>query len=108
MYFAFADTLREESGIDIELDPTGTLYLAFNENDEAETAHRYQWQTRAGYEVERLTADEAHMFEPCISSAVRSALRFPRDMQVENRRLGAGPAAAQENTGGEVVTGCDV
>lgn len=108
MYFAFADTLREESGIDIELDPTGTLYLAFTESDETETAHRYQWQTRAGYEVERLSADEARMFEPCISSEVRSALRFPRDMQVENRRLVAALASANEQLGVALVTGCDV
>ena len=108
MYFAFADALREESGIDIELDQTGTLYLAFTENDEAEAAHRYQWQTRAGYEVEPLTADEARMFEPCISSEVRSALRFRRDMQVENRRLVSALASANEQLGVELVTSCDV
>ncbi|MEP6707224.1 MAG: glycine oxidase ThiO [Pyrinomonadaceae bacterium] len=108
MYFAFAAALREESGIDIELDPTGTLYLAFNENDEAEAAHRFQWQRVLGYDVERLTADEARMFEPCISSEVRSALRFPSDMQVENRRLVAALASANEQLGVELITGCDV
>ena len=108
MYLAFGEALREESGIDIELDGTGTLYLAFTENDEVETAHRYQWQTRAGYEVERLTADEARMFEPCISSEVRSALRFRRDMQVENRRLVAALASANEQLGVELIAGCDV
>ena len=30
MYPAFADSLLEETGIDIELDTTGTLYLGFN------------------------------------------------------------------------------
>jgi len=107
MYLAFGEALREESGIDIELDRTGTLYLAFTENDEVETAHRYQWQTHAGYEVERLTADEARMFEPCISSEVRGALRFRRDMQVENRRLVAALASANEQLGVELVTGCE-
>src|SRR5918912_2798553 len=34
MYPAFAEALLEESGIDIELDRTGTLYLALNEEDE--------------------------------------------------------------------------
>src|SRR4051794_35978149 len=37
MYPEFAASLREESGVDIELDTTGTLYLAFTEEDERET-----------------------------------------------------------------------
>lgn len=107
MYPAFAEALRAESGTDIELDQTGTLYLAFTERDEAELAHRYDWQTRAGHEVERLTAEEARMFEPCIAAEVRSALRFPREMQVENRRLVAALASANEQLGVSLVMGCD-
>ena len=34
MYPAFAAALLEETGIDIELETTGTLYLAFTEHDE--------------------------------------------------------------------------
>ena len=86
-YPAFADALREESGTDIELERTGTLYLAFNEHDEEEIKHRYDWQRRAGLLVERLSADEARRLEPCISPHVRAALSFPLDIQVENRRL---------------------
>lgn len=107
MYPAFAAALREESGTDIELDQTGTLYLAFNENDEAELSHRYRWQTEAGFEVERFTGADARMFEPCLSPQVRTALRFPRDMQVENRRLVAALASANQRMGVELVTGCD-
>ena len=46
MYPAFAAALLEETGIDIELDTTGTLYLAFTEHDAAELEKRYEWQTR--------------------------------------------------------------
>ena len=108
LYPAFSGALKEETGIDIELDQTGTLYLAFTEKDVAEIARRYEWQTRAGYEVERLTSTDARMLEPSISSEVRSALRFPRDMQVENRRLVAALASANEQLGVRLVTGCDV
>lgn len=87
MYPEFAASLRAESGVDIELDTTGTLYLALTEEDERESEARFGWQTRAGLEVERLTADEARELEPQISPRVRSALLFPRDWQVENRRL---------------------
>ncbi|HEX8633339.1 MAG TPA: glycine oxidase ThiO [Pyrinomonadaceae bacterium] len=86
-YPAFARELEEESGVSIELDRTGTLYLALNEADEAECERRFQWQTRAGLAVERLTAGEVRALEPQVSARVRSALRFPLDGQVENRRL---------------------
>src|SRR5438128_12172059 len=84
LYPVFADALREETGTDIELERTGTLYLAFNDRDEREIEHRFSWQTRAGLAVERLTADEARELEPCISPALRAALRFPLDVQVAN------------------------
>jgi glycine oxidase len=37
--------------------------------------------------VERLSAVEARELEPCISESTLGALRFPKDIQVENRRL---------------------
>jgi glycine oxidase len=108
LYPAFADELREETGIDIELERTGTLYLAFTEKDEEETAHRYTWQRSAGLPVERLSAEEARRLEPCVSPAVRSALRFPVDVQVENRRLIAALAASIENRGVRLQTETEV
>ncbi len=87
MYQSFAQSLHEETGVDIRLDQTGTLYLAFNEEDEAELERRFAWQTDAGLCVERLTADDARRLEPSISERVRLALKFPRDWQVENRLL---------------------
>ena len=87
LYPAFAAALREETGIDVELDTTGTLYLALTEHDLEEIEKRYDWQTRAGLSVERLSATEARDLEPCISESTVGALRFPKDIQVENRRL---------------------
>ncbi|MDQ5836629.1 MAG: FAD-dependent oxidoreductase, partial [Acidobacteriota bacterium] len=87
MYPAFAEALFEESGVCIELERTGTLYLAFTEEDEEEMGRRFAWQSGAGLEVERLSASEARTLEPRVSPRVRAALRFPRDWQVENRRL---------------------
>src|SRR5687767_863290 len=84
LYPAFAAALLEESGVDIELDRTGTLYLAFTEEDVREVARRFRWQAAAGLAVERLTAEEARRREPSISGRVRAALLFPRDWQVEN------------------------
>lgn len=105
LYPAFADALREETGTDIELERTGTLYLAFTEEDEREALKRYAWQTEAGLPVERLSAEAAREIEPCISEDVRSALRFPLDVQVENRRLVAALATSVEKFGVYLMTG---
>jgi glycine oxidase len=103
MYPEFAESLREESGVCIELDRTGTLYLAFTEEDEREVRARFRWQTSAGLEVERLTAEEARALEPSVSPRVRAALRFPRDWQVENRLLVRALRASAESFGARVL-----
>src|SRR5258707_8547016 len=87
LYPAFANALYEESGTDVELDATGTLYLAFTEEDEKELRRRLVWQTQAGLSVELLNAHETRALEPCISAKVRCALRFSNDVQIENRKL---------------------
>lgn len=105
LYPSFARALCEETGIDIELERTGTLLVSFNERDEKEAVGRYQWQSRAGLSIERLTAEEARELEPCISTEARGALRFPRDWQVENRRLVAALASANARLGVRLLTG---
>ncbi|MDT4897123.1 MAG: glycine oxidase [Acidobacteriota bacterium] len=104
LYPSFAGKLREETGTDIELERTGTLYLAFTEKDEEEIEHRYNWQRRAGLMVERLSAEEARRLEPCVSREVRGALRFPLDVQVENRRLVAALSTSVEKYGVRLLT----
>jgi glycine oxidase len=104
LYPAFAVELLEETGTDIELERTGTLYLAFTEKDEQEIEHRYDWQRRAGLPVEKLTAEQAMRLEPCISKEVRAALRFPLDVQVENRKLIAALSLSIEKHGVRLLT----
>lgn len=104
MYPDFAAALQEESGIDIELDRTGTLYLALNEKDEEELERRHAWQSRAGLEVELLTQQDARALEPAVSPRVRLALRFPRDWQVENRQLVRALAASALRAGVRVLS----
>lgn len=87
LYSNFAAALREETGIDVELDTTGTLYLALTEDDLKEIRKRYEWQIQAGLAVEKLTASAARELEPRVAETVLGALRFPQDIQVENRRL---------------------
>src|SRR5215218_4994096 len=48
LYTAFAAALSEESGLLVELDQTGTLYLALDDEDVEEVERRFAWQSRAG------------------------------------------------------------
>ncbi len=108
LYPAFADSLKKETGVDVELDRTGTIYVGLTEEDEKELRSRFEWQSSEGLCVEWLTADEARRLEPCISSQVRCALRFPNDCQVENRRLVDALLIANERLGTRLVTDTNV
>jgi len=108
MYPAFAAALWEETGIDIELDTTGTLYLGFTEHDVEELEVRYAWQKEAGLPIEMLNPEAARNLEPSICDEVRAALRFPSDTQVENRRLISALAASNKRLGVGMETGTDV
>src|SRR5258706_3051541 len=67
LYPHFAAELLDETGIDIELDRNGTLYLAFTSEDVREIRERFEWQRKGGLLVERLSAEEARHMEPFIS-----------------------------------------
>lgn len=108
LYPAFAAALLEETGIDIELETTGTLYLAFTEHDVDELERRFDWQTRAGLPLARLSAADVRKLEPAIDENVRAALEFPLDTQVENRRLISALAAANERLGVRMEVGTAV
>ena len=108
LYPQFAAELQSESGIDVELDTTGTMYVASSEDEEAEMRHRIQWQRTQGLRVEWLTGDEARAVEPGLSTKVRSALKFPDDYQVDNRKLVEALLIANQRHGVRLIAGCGV
>jgi glycine oxidase len=108
MYSQFAADLQTESGIDVELDPTGTMYVAFHDDEEAELRHRNEWQRSQGLRVEWLSGDEARAIEPCLSTNVRFALRFPDDYQIDNRKLVEALVIANQRHGVKLIASCGV
>lgn len=108
LYPAFAQSLHEETGIDVELDRSGTICVGFTPLDEEELRRRYEWQAREGLQVEWLSGDEARRLEPCLTAKVASALRLPNDWQVENRRLVEALVRANQKLEVELVTDCAV
>lgn len=107
LYPSFAESLQVETGIDVQLDTTGTLFVAFTENEEAELRSRFEWQRSQGLAVEFLERAAAHELEPCLAAPVRCALRFPNDYQVENRRLVQALLVANERLGVRLRRGCE-
>ena len=108
LYPNFAQALYDETGIDVELDQTGTLCVAFSEDDEAELRQRFEWQRRAGLRVEWLESGDVLRLEPNVSAEVRCALRFPDDWQVENQKLVDALAASNRKLGVTVLSNCEV
>jgi glycine oxidase len=108
MYADFAASLREETGVDVELDTTGTLYVALSHHDLAEIEKRYEWQIAAGLAVEKLTPAQALELEPCINPGIVGALHFPLDIQVENRRLLSALANSVAKLGVTILTRTNV
>ena len=108
LYRHFAGALHKETAIDIELDTTGTLYVAFSEAEEREFRARFDWQRSEGLAVEWMSGDEARAIEPVLSPGVRCALRFPNDYQVENRRLVEALLTSNRNLGVQLIEQCEV
>jgi len=103
LYLGFVEAVQNESGIDVGFDPTGTIYLAFTEDEEREFRARFEWQQTRGLCIEWLNGDEVRQHEPAVSPDVRCALRFTHDYQVENRRLVKALLVANERAGVRLI-----
>lgn len=87
LYPRFAEELKEETGVDIELRQTGTLELAFDEVSADHLNTKYILQRDARIDVESLSPLNILRFEPEISSRVIFGLHYPTDGHVENRKI---------------------
>ncbi len=105
---AFADELREASGIDVGLRRSGTLVVA-RDDDEAEALEReLAFRRERGLEVERLRPSEARRRESALAPTVRLALDVPGDASVDPRRVLDALAAACRAEGVELREGARV
>jgi glycine oxidase len=105
LYPDFSAQLFEETSVDIELEQTGTLYLALYDWDLIELEERFNWQRAADLPVDKLSAKEVLALEPNVSPSVLCALRFPFDWQVENRLLIEALRRASQNEGVQIIHG---
>ena len=108
LYEGFAAELKQETGIDIELETSGTLSVSFDQKDSEQAEKIYNWQNAAQFPVEKLNTQEILELEPALSPEIRGGLFFPRDVQVENRLLIGALAAAIKLAGVEVFENTQV
>ncbi len=95
----FADELLRASGVDVELRQEGTLVLALTADDQAEAAHRLDFQKKLGLPLEWLSAAQTRAREPHLAGKIAGAVFSPQDHQVDNRKVVAALRIAVETAG---------
>jgi glycine oxidase len=85
MWPAFADELRDATGVPIALRRTGTLLVARDEDGARELERQLELRRSLGLPVERLLPSEAREREPSLAPTVRLALEAPDDHAVDPR-----------------------
>ncbi len=108
MYPHFAGGLFDETGIDVEVDRSGTMFVAFGEDDGKKLLVEYRKLRDAGIETETLSQEDILKAEPELSSSVQTGLSFPQDWQVENRKLLAALRQYAELNGIEIIENAEV
>jgi glycine oxidase len=105
---AFADELRDLTGIDVGYRTSGTLLVA-RDRDEAEHVEReHAVRVRLGLGVERLLATAARRIEPGLAPGLRLAVRLPDDHSVEPARVVAALTEACTRAGVRIHAGVEV
>jgi glycine oxidase len=105
---AFAEELREASGVDVDYRAQGTLLVA-RDRDEAEALEReLALRARFGLRAERLRPSQARRLESALAPTVRLALDVPDDHAVDPRLVVAALARAAERAGAVLRPGAEV
>jgi glycine oxidase len=84
------------------------LCLASSENSANTLKRRYEWQKRAGFEIELLSPDQVRKMEPLVTAQIEAAVFIPGDSAVTPRRLVNALREACFSRGVEIRTGLNV
>jgi glycine oxidase len=99
---AFADELKQASGIDVELRREGTLVIALTADDQARLFHHLDFQRRLGLPLTWISAAETRKREPHLAGKLAGAVFAPEDHQVDNRKLAAALLIAARASGASI------
>ena len=105
LYPSLSAELRDATGIDVGYDRSGVLAAALDDAGERELVERRAWQQRRSLNVGWLSGDEVRAREPALGPAIRAALEFPDDAQVNARELARAFSQAAAAAGARFLTG---
>ena len=105
LYPSLAVELDEATGIDIGYVKSGVLAVALTDDDDRALGARRIWQTARGMRLEALSGDAARAREAELGPAVRSALYFADDAQVNPRALARAFSQAAAAAGARFLQG---
>jgi glycine oxidase len=108
MYRAFAEELKEASGIDVEYKDEGTLFVVLEGEDEDEKIKWAAWQLEAGLRLEHVSANQIRHIEPGVTKTAPRAIFLPDEHQVENRLVMDALEVAIKRAGVELIEGAEV
>lgn len=106
-FAAFSQSLREETGIDIEYRTNGRLHVSLGDVDEELDAIAATPEA-ARFGVSRMDGDAARHIEPALSRDVTGAVLIERDHSVNNRLLAQALLASATASGAAFRTGSPV
>jgi glycine oxidase len=96
---AFADELKQASGIDVELRREGTLVIALTADDQARLHHHLEFQRKLDLPLQWISAAETRRREPHLAGKLAGAVFSPQDHQVDNRKLALALRGAAQAAG---------
>jgi glycine oxidase len=103
LYPSFVAELEEASGLGCGYEPSGTLIVARDADDNAELDHIFDFQRRLGLKVDRLTGRDCRTLEPGLAAAVRGGILAPDDHRVDPHALTRALVRVCERAGVEFV-----
>lgn len=101
-YPALVEELREATGHDVGYRTCGTLFTAFDSDDNAAVGELHQFALENGLAVERLRARECRQLEPMLAPSVRGGMLVASDHQLDPRALLAALLAAATDAGVDI------
>ncbi len=103
MWPAFAASLVEETGADIDFRGDGVFGVAVDAAGAQKLDAQYEALTGRGVDVALMTGAEARALEPALSDRIAAALHAPRDAQVDPVKLFAALRLSLERRGASLI-----
>jgi glycine oxidase len=99
---AFAEELKQVSGIDVDLRREGTLVIALTVDDQAKLLHHLEFQQRLQLPLQWISAAETRRREPHLAGKLAGAVLASEDHQVDNRKLALALRIAAQAAGANI------